>query len=136
MQMTRVLIVDDDEDTREALRFLLEDAGYTVAEAADGVEGLEAIQASDVPLVVLLDYSMPRLNGIEVLQAVARDARLAAQHAFILVTAMSAYHFQAAEPVFATLSALIIVKPFEVDALLDAIASAARRLPAVPPSLA
>ncbi len=134
--MTQVLIVDDDDDTREALRFLLEDAGYTVAEAADGVEGLMAIQTSDVPLVVLLDYSMPRLNGIEVLQAVARDARLAAQHAFILLTAMSAYRFQAAEADFATLSVLIIVKPFDVDALLEAIASAARRLPAVPPGLA
>lgn len=130
--MVQVLIVDDDYDTREALRYLLEDAGYRVAEAADGLAGLAAIQASTVPLVVLLDFTMPKLNGVEVLQAVARDPRLASQHAFILMTARSPRQYQAAEEVSATLSAMIVMKPYQVQTLLDQVASAARRLQSVP----
>lgn len=130
--MVQVLIVDDDYDTREALRYLLEDAGYRVAEAADGLAGLAAIQASTVPLVVLLDFTMPKLNGVEVLQAVARDPRLASQHAFILMTARSPGQYQAAEEVSATLSAMIVMKPYQVQTLLDQVASAARRLQSVP----
>lgn len=130
--MTQVLVVDDDHDTREALRFLLEDAGYAVTEAVDGLQGLAVIQASDVPLVVLLDFSMPKLNGVEVLQEVASDARLANRHAFILMTAMSANQYQAAEEVCAKLSALVVVKPFDVYEFLDLVASAARRLPSAP----
>lgn len=132
--MTRVLIVDDDGATREMLRLVLEDADYTVEEAADGLAGLVAVQASDVPLIVLVDFSMPNLNGVEFLQAVARDARLAAQHVFILMTAMPTSNIQAAEEDSAPLSAPVLVKPFGLDTLLDQVSSAANRLLAAPPS--
>ncbi len=132
--MTRVLIVDDDGATREMLRLVLEDAGYTVEEAADGLAGLGAVQASDVPLIVLVDFSMPNLNGVEFLQAVARDARLAAQHVFILMTAMPASHIQEAEEVCETLSAPVLVKPFGLDTFLNQVSSAANRLLAAQPS--
>ncbi|HEU5438399.1 MAG TPA: response regulator [Ktedonobacterales bacterium] len=130
--MAQVLVVEDDRDTRQVLHLILEDAGYTVAEAADGLEGLAAIQASTVPLVVLLDLDLPKLNGIEVLQAVARDARLVARHAFVLITAVSQSQFQAAEEICATLSVPLVMKPFSMDTLLDQVASAARRLPSIP----
>lgn len=130
--MAQVLVVEDDRDTREVLHLVLEDAGYTVAEAADGLEGLAAIQASTVPLVVLLDLDLPKLNGIEVLQSIAHDRRLAARHAFVLITAVSQSQFRAAEAICATLSVPLVMKPFQMDTLLDHVASAARRLPSVP----
>jgi CheY-like chemotaxis protein len=131
--MAQVLVVEDDRDTREMLRLLLEDAGYTVAEARDGLEGLKAVQASVIPLVVLLDLDLPMLSGVEVLQAVARDPRLATNYACILMTAMSHRQYQAAEEICAKLSTPFIVKPFNIDTLLNQVASAARRLPSATP---
>ncbi|HZC78051.1 MAG TPA: response regulator, partial [Ktedonobacterales bacterium] len=58
-----ILVVDDEFDIRAMLRALLEEEGYTVGEAVDGADGLAVIRASEHPLIVLLDYKMPRMNG-------------------------------------------------------------------------
>src|SRR5579875_2583884 len=83
----RILIVDDDADIRETLRMFLEDEHYEVLEAADGVEALERAQESAEALVILLDFMMPRLDGIDVLRRAAQDPRLA-RHAYIIMTAL------------------------------------------------
>ena len=65
----RVLLVDDNTGMRRVLRGLLEDAGIqVVGEAADGLEGVAQAEAIH-PDVVLMDWRMPRLNGV---QATAR----------------------------------------------------------------
>lgn len=62
-----VVVVDDEEDTRELLRELLEVHGYHVATASDGIEALEVI--AEVPRICLLliDLVMPRMDGLELL---------------------------------------------------------------------
>ena len=61
-----ILVVEDSEETRAAIRSLLEDDGWTVAEAGDGREGLE--RASERrPDVVLLDLNMPVMDGFDFL---------------------------------------------------------------------
>lgn len=127
--MVSALIVDDDQDTRDILRVVLEDAGYAVTEAADGVQALDALRASASPLVVVLDLDLPRLDGIGVLRAVADDAHLAARHAFVLLTAVAHKRYQVAEEVCAALAVPLILKPFELDAFLGTVAAAVRRLP-------
>ena len=128
--MAYVLIVDDDADTRDILRLIVEDAGYeTVADATNGVEALAILRAGDVPLVVLLDLDLPRLDGLGVLNAVAQDPTLAARNAFVLLTAVNQRHYQEAAEVCAQLSVPFVLKPFDVDVLLNAMTSAARRLP-------
>ena len=127
--MVRALVVDDDQDTRDVLRLLLEDAGYAVAEAADGFQTLELLHTSDTPMVVVLDLDLPRLDGIGVLNVVADDARLAARYTFILLTAVQHSRYQTSAEICATLSVPLILKPFDLDTLLDAVATAARRLP-------
>lgn len=68
-RMPRVLLVDDSPAMRRVLRALLEDAGIeVVGEAADGVEGID-LAAALRPDVVLMDWRMPRLDGV---QATAR----------------------------------------------------------------
>jgi DNA-binding response OmpR family regulator len=69
MKRGRVLVVDDDADIRGLLRQLLERAGYAVVEAADGREGLRALYASS-PDLVLLDVSMPELDGWQTLERI------------------------------------------------------------------
>lgn len=58
-----VLVVDDDADIRDALKDLLEDEGYTSAEAADGLEALRYLRSSPAPALILLDWNMAPMNG-------------------------------------------------------------------------
>lgn len=57
-----MLIVDDDNDVREVLGFMLSTAGFNVETAADGREGLAKLRAAR-PRVVVLDLTMPEMDG-------------------------------------------------------------------------
>jgi two-component system response regulator AtoC len=63
----RVLIVDDEETFRYMLTSLIEAEGYTANAAADGVQGINAVQAKAFD-VALLDVKMPKVDGVEVLK--------------------------------------------------------------------
>jgi CheY-like chemotaxis protein len=62
MSKPRVLIVEDNVDNFELVRFLLERAGYQVLSAANGIEGLDAAKREQ-PDLILMDLSMPELDG-------------------------------------------------------------------------
>jgi DNA-binding NtrC family response regulator len=64
----KVLIVDDDADTRDALVAALTDAGFRVEQAATGTMALECIDRSGVPDVILLDLRMPGMDGAQFLE--------------------------------------------------------------------
>ena len=70
-----VLIADDDDDCREALREIVEPEGYRVILAASGEEALEIIEGEQVSLA-LFDVQMPRLTGLEVVELVHRINKL------------------------------------------------------------
>ena len=59
-----ILIAEDDADIVELLKLYLENAGYRVVAAGDGVEAYDLLQHNDVDLA-LLDIMMPRMNGYE-----------------------------------------------------------------------
>jgi two-component system nitrogen regulation response regulator NtrX len=63
----RILVVDDDEGVREAIKLTLEYEGYTCLFARSGQEGLDRA-AADSPDLVLLDVKMPGMDGLEVLR--------------------------------------------------------------------
>jgi CheY-like chemotaxis protein len=58
-----ILLVDDDPDIRESLKGLLEDEGYSVKEAANGKEALDVLNATPIPCLILLDLTMPIMDG-------------------------------------------------------------------------
>lgn len=68
----RILIVDDDSLFRESVRSNLEDAGYEVAEAADGHKALQELEANPADLIVL-DIVMPEKDGFEILPELRRS---------------------------------------------------------------
>jgi two-component system phosphate regulon response regulator PhoB len=70
--MPSILIIDDDPDIRELVTFKLELLGYEVHAESDGESGLAAVMHLH-PDLVLLDWMMPKLTGIEVCQLI-RDA--------------------------------------------------------------
>jgi two-component system chemotaxis response regulator CheY len=125
--MAYVLVVDDDADTREALRYALTGEGHEVAEAADGQAALVFLRTTPVRWVVLLDYRMPSVDGAAVLEMVAADSFLARRHAYIALTA--AVQLDASvEPLRAALGTPLVLKPFDLDELLGAVAQAEARL--------
>ena len=69
----RILLVEDDPSIREITALGLRAAGFTVETASDGVEGVERWR-QDRPDLVLLDVMLPRLDGLEVLRAIRREA--------------------------------------------------------------
>ena len=71
-----ILIVDDEEDIRELVEITLEDSQYHLCTAGDGKAGLEAIQQQR-PDLVILDWMMPRLSGLEVVRKLREDPRTA-----------------------------------------------------------
>ena len=71
--MPTILVVDDEASIRRTLQEILEYEDYDVEQASDGEEALEAIRSTPYDLV-LLDVKMPKLDGMEVLRAVADEA--------------------------------------------------------------
>jgi CheY-like chemotaxis protein len=82
-----VLVVDDDEVIRHAVRDWLAQDGYTVWEASDGVEALNILDHTQGPVVIVADYAMPRLDGRALMEFVSVSAALAQRTAFIYMTA-------------------------------------------------
>jgi len=88
MPLARILIADDYDDNRELLRLMLEGAGYSVRETRDGRECVAAARA-ELPDIVLIDLSMPVLDGWGTLIELRADERTRAIHC-IAVTAFAA----------------------------------------------
>ena len=68
MMTSKILIVDDEQTARYAMRKALESIPADIKEAADGEEALELIQSYQ-PDVVLCDINMPKMNGLELLKS-------------------------------------------------------------------
>jgi len=81
--MAKILLVDDEQTIRAALRDILEYEGYTIDEARDGDEGLDALRQNDYD-VVLCDIKMPKMDGLELLLK-AKELEHHAQ--FIMISA-------------------------------------------------
>lgn len=128
--MTQVLVVDDSDTMRQLVRSMLEPEGYALNEAADGVQGLAALRASDCAQVVLLDYRMPNMDGWEVLQEVAAAGGPLIANEYVVITADVATFPTASIDLLRHVSVRILPKPFGKETLITAVAQAVERLSA------
>jgi len=116
---SRILVVDDDRRVRQSIRWILEDEGYLVTEAADGGEALGLI-AQSVPDLVVLDLTMPNVDGYGLADAL--ESREGPRVPILLVTADG--HARAkAERLHAY---AYLRKPFAVEELLRTIGTQLR----------
>ena len=147
MPDARILIVDDEEDTLNAIGFCLSQEGFTVLEARDGLDALRVAER-DRPDVVVLDVMLPGLNGYEVSRRMKEGPICAGEDGtrVLLLTARRVDSLEREEFLAAWSQAdLVMYKPFEMDELLrqvtrlaavarkDAVAKATTRPPAVTP---
>ncbi|HSP16615.1 MAG TPA: response regulator [Thermoanaerobaculia bacterium] len=106
----RILVVDDDPAVRAYVRAALEHAGYDVTTARDGYEAISRIAASDYD-VVLLDVTLPRLDGVEVVEHFSKENNPVLAHTYLLTPASPQEYGEL--PVCG-----VIGKPFDIRALL------------------
>lgn len=129
MQRPAVLVIEDDESLRTLFRVLLCRRGFVVECAADGREGLERLRVRDYDVIVL-DLMMPRTSGFDVLEHFAKSAK-ALLGRTIVTTGVNERQLQTIdrEAVFA-----VIRKPFDIEVLIDTVASCAARARTTPRS--
>lgn len=120
----KVLIVDDEENIVELLRFNMEQAGYEVEFAYDGEEALRRAE-SFRPELILLDIMLPKMDGIEVCRRIREDDRLK-ETAIIMLTAKNVEK----DKITGLESGAddYITKPFSVNELLARIKAVNRRV--------
>lgn len=84
----QVLVVEDQAENREFLRELLERHGYGVETASNGFDALSKLEGSGAPDLILLDLTMPVMNGWTFREALLRDPRWA-KVPVVIISAMS-----------------------------------------------
>lgn len=82
----KVLIVEDYEDTRSFMKFLLQGYGYAVCEAANGQEAIDAVK-TEQPDLVLMDIGLPIIGGLEA----TREIRKFEEDSHLPIIALTAY---------------------------------------------
>src|SRR5262245_12423790 len=109
----RVLVIDDSPTILKVVELTLSKSGFLVTVAADGEAGLRCAREQK-PDLILLDFVMPRMNGYQVVRAIADDASLRD----IPVVLMSAKGDQVGERFVKVLGIVdYITKPFSPDAI-------------------
>jgi CheY-like chemotaxis protein len=108
----RILLVEDDEITRGAIKMVLEWEGYQVDCAANGQEALDYLHGQGEPELILLDVMMPVLDGEQFRREQKRDPSLAKIPVVVVSALEAAARLDAAGHVR---------KPFQVEELLAAI---------------
>jgi DNA-binding response OmpR family regulator len=112
----RILLVDDDAEIIDAMRYALESKGYAILVARDGNQGL-AMAESDQPNLVILDMMMPKRSGFLVLEKLRRTRDAATK--VIMITANEGSRHKAYAEMLGVDEYLR--KPFAMDKLLDAV---------------
>jgi two-component system chemotaxis response regulator CheY len=115
--MPKALVVDDSKAIRMILARILKQLGFEVLEAANGREALEviAIEGGAVTLV-LADWNMPEMNGLELLKQLRRDPRLASLIVVMVTTETELDHMTAALEAGAN---EYVMKPFTKEILVE-----------------
>ncbi|HEX2732171.1 MAG TPA: response regulator [Polyangiaceae bacterium] len=111
-----ILVVDDSRTVRQQVSSALQDAGFEVIEAADGVEGLDQLNAHSEVAAIICDINMPRMNGLELVESI--KARTATLPVVMLTTEGQSELIQRAKAAGAR---GWIVKPFKPDLLVSAV---------------
>jgi len=109
------LVVDDSRAMRMILRRTLTRLGFTVIEAADGQQGMDALASAEtLPDVALIDWNMPVMNGLEFIQAVRKQREYRAMTLMMVTT--ESEHSQIVRALAAGAHEYVI-KPFGDDVI-------------------
>jgi len=112
----RILIVDDDPDIIETVRYALENDGHEVLVARDGNQGLAMAERED-PDLIILDMMMPKRSGFLVMEKLRRSS--GDPHKIIMITANEGNRHKAYAEMLGVDD--YMRKPFNMDELLESV---------------
>ncbi len=118
--MKTCLVIDDSRVIRKIARRLLEDMGFGVEEAEDGMAGLEACRTA-MPDVILVDSAMPRMDGVTFMKALRREAIGALPAMVYCTTENDEAHIVSARAAGAS---QVLLKPYDKETLEGYLAGA------------
>ena len=117
--MEQILVVDDDSDILDALRFVLEDAGYTVKTCQNGEYAERLSGATSFPKLIILDVLLSGKDGRDICRKLKHDKRT--KHIPIV---MISAHPAVKKSVYESGANKFIPKPFDISILLNTIMTA------------
>lgn len=120
MKTRPILVIDDDHTLRELVDSVLTGAGFKVQKAADGLSGIKLAKTTR-PAVILLDMTLPGLDGVRTCQRIKQDATLA-DIPVVGVTVSS--DLQYAEQAFRAGAEFCLAKPFDAESLIEVVNAA------------
>lgn len=124
--MARILVVEDHSDSREAISLLLQHAGYDVNTAVNGRDAL-AFVIDRTPDVLLLDLSLPEMDGVKLVQAIRSYHRLSSIPVIILTGLAAGRLFEEAKTL--NVSSFLLKSSATMDQIRAAVRTALSRPP-------
>lgn len=118
--MATILIVDDEYVIADILGYALEDEGYMVVKAGNGRKGLEILER-DRPTLVITDYMMPVMDGLEFAKAIRE--RPAFAHTPIVLMSGAQANIGRAQPHYFS---AVFDKPFDINSVIAKVAELIR----------
>ena len=112
----RALVIDDSRTMRAILGKMLKEIGFEVLEAADGREALERLQQNGRPELVLVDWNLPNMNGLDFVRAVRAQREYDGLPLMMVTTETERAQVAKALEAGAT---EYIMKPFTLEILRD-----------------
>lgn len=116
----KVLIIDDELLLLETLQALLENEGFKVILATDGMEGLDLLRTGSCPDLILLDLMMPKLSGFEFLKQIKSEPLKISNIPIVVLSAAEPRLFNHPNLQYAK---HLLTKPFDADHLLQLLRS-------------
>lgn len=113
--MSKVLVIEDNDDNRDILKHQLQYLGYEVVEAADGLEGLKQVEKEN-PDLVIVDIMMPGIDGREVTRRLRSDPKT---KDLPILAATVLFHTEDVHSCLAAGCNDVITKPFTLQQLKD-----------------
>jgi two-component system alkaline phosphatase synthesis response regulator PhoP len=110
----KILVVEDNLDSRNLLHFYLMTKGYSAITAADGAEGIYLAKV-EKPDLIVTDLMMPNLDGIELIRQIRSDP----ETADISIVIYTAFGSESAELALEAGANKIFQKPFDLDHLVE-----------------
>ena len=115
--MSKALVVDDSKTIRIILGRILKELGYEVCEASNGKEALKVMESEKATVdLVLADWNMPEMNGVELLKQLRQDPEFAALKVVMVTTETELDHMVSALEAGAN---EYVMKPFTKDILKE-----------------
>ncbi|WP_254508737.1 response regulator [Anatilimnocola floriformis] len=115
-QQMKAMVVDDSRPIRRIEGDILRELGFETVEAGNGRQALDRLQEGELPQVILVDWNMPEMNGLEFIKAVRGEARFKSIVMLMVTTEIET------DQMLRALSAgadEYLMKPFQKDGLID-----------------